>query len=232
MSEKETYTSFTNREKYLISSFKIDEITMNVISEIGRMLGTHKYDVWIAKEAKRNRKILGNFKTIQYIVDWANKNRPNITKLSFEEAEKLSVEWHKKFEVNINESNVNNTANNAEDERIIYKCKDKKSFFIILRPEDLKGEGEMMGSCVGSYIDKVRSGKSIIVSLRDIKNQPHVTIEIDVHTGTTTQVRGKNNSDTLGKYQKMIVEFAICVSGYKDELDDELIELINMKFEK
>ncbi len=42
----------------------------------------------------------------------------------------------------------------------------------------LKHEGETMGHCVGSYCDDVAGGKSRIYSLRDVKNAPHVTIEV------------------------------------------------------
>ena len=47
-----------------------------------------------------------------------------------------------------------------------------------LRLEDaLKYEGDTMGHCVGGYTPDVASGKSRIFSLRDAKNEPHVTIE-------------------------------------------------------
>ena len=42
----------------------------------------------------------------------------------------------------------------------------------------LKYEGETMGHCVGGYTPDVVSGKSRIFSLRDAKNEPHVTVEV------------------------------------------------------
>jgi hypothetical protein len=42
----------------------------------------------------------------------------------------------------------------------------------------LKYEGEVMGHCVGGECPKVESGKSRIISLRDAKGEPHVTLEV------------------------------------------------------
>ena len=45
----------------------------------------------------------------------------------------------------------------------------------------LKYEGEQMGHCVGGYCPDVMEGRSRIFSLRDVKGQPHVTIETEPH---------------------------------------------------
>ena len=42
----------------------------------------------------------------------------------------------------------------------------------------LRYEGEVMGHCVGGSCPKVESGKSRIISLRDAKGEPHVTLEV------------------------------------------------------
>ena len=42
----------------------------------------------------------------------------------------------------------------------------------------LKYEGDTMGHCVGGYTPDVVAGKSRIFSLRDAKNEPHVTVEV------------------------------------------------------
>lgn len=44
--------------------------------------------------------------------------------------------------------------------------------------DNLGWEGEQMGHCVGGYCDQVKRGDTIIYSLRDPKNEPHVTFEI------------------------------------------------------
>lgn len=45
--------------------------------------------------------------------------------------------------------------------------------------EALNAEGKMMGHCVGSYCDQVKSGSSQIYSLRDKEGRSHVTIEVN-----------------------------------------------------
>ena len=47
--------------------------------------------------------------------------------------------------------------------------------------EALKYEGDTMGHCVGGYCPDVAEGRSRIFSLRDAKNEPHVTIETRPH---------------------------------------------------
>jgi hypothetical protein len=46
----------------------------------------------------------------------------------------------------------------------------------------LKYEGDTMGHCVGGYAPDVIEGRSRIFSLRDAKNEPHVTVETRPHT--------------------------------------------------
>jgi hypothetical protein len=45
-------------------------------------------------------------------------------------------------------------------------------------PAGLEAEGKMMGHCVGSYCEDVKSRGTQILSLRDENNQPHVTVEV------------------------------------------------------
>jgi len=217
----------TNKEQYLVSTFKIDESLVKKISEIGRLVGTHKYDVWIAKEVKKENGLLNNLDGFLYIIDWAQKKRPNIFNMSFEEAHKFSEEWHNSIEFNEDAKNKESEDGN----RILYKCKDGIHYFVLLETDDLSLEGEIMRNCVGSYTDKVRFGRSLIVSLRDDKNSSHVTIEIDTQTGMAIQTKGKANAEPAPKYLKLITEFAIFASGYADVMDRELLDLMNMKFE-
>jgi hypothetical protein len=48
----------------------------------------------------------------------------------------------------------------------------------------LKYEGDTMGHCVGGYCPDVAEGRSRIFSLRDAKNEPHVTIEVQPMRGS------------------------------------------------
>jgi hypothetical protein len=62
----------------------------------------------------------------------------------------------------------------------------------------------LVHNCVGGYCDDVERGDSIIYSLRDPKNMPHVTIEVDGHEGGVNQVQGHSNSEPKDKYKDMI----------------------------
>lgn len=219
--------NLTNKERYLVDTFKIDIALAKRITEIGRIVGTHKYDVWIAREVKKDSSLLNNLASIIYVTDWAQRERPNISTLSFEEAHALSWEWHNSMKFNESAKNKEN----ENDEKILYKCRDGKHSFVLLEPTDLKLEGEIMRNCVGTYSEKVRMGRSLIVSLRDEKNESHVTIEIDTQTGMAIQTKGKANNEPAPKYLKLITEFAIFASGYSDTLDKELLDLMDMKFD-
>lgn len=76
------------------------------------------------------------------------------------------------------------------------ECKDKE--FSILTPKkavDIVREGRLLNHCVGSYVNKVIQGKSIIIFLRktDCIDDPYYTIELSPSDYSLIQIRGKNN---------------------------------------
>jgi hypothetical protein len=73
----------------------------------------------------------------------------------------------------------------------------------------LNREGQMMGHCVGSYCNLVQDAKVIIYSLRDAKNDPHATVELNhrVNPPQINQVKGKGNQPPTGKYAPFIRDF-------------------------
>jgi hypothetical protein len=218
----------TKKEKYLMENFKISENDIMEIAEIGRICDTHKYNVWIAKEFKKNKEIIKDKSKIQYILDWAKKEKPNINNFNFENAYEESSKWHK----NLKFSNVDVSKQSKNDSRILYKTKDNNFYFILLTPEELEDEGNMMKNCVGTYKDKVINAKSFIISFRDKNNESHVTMEIDAKYGDTLQVKAKGNHEVPKKYQKYILEFALYATAIgENEIDVEILDLINTYFE-
>lgn len=210
--------------RFLIEKMKLDEATALAVMEISRVVGTRDYSVWIAREVKKDRNLLNRTQDFTYIVDWARKTRPNILGIDFPTAMQQATEWHDTQTYDgelVNEKGV-------EDEKVLYRCKDGKHFFTLLEPGDLRYEGQEMGHCVGGYGDKVRSGNSIIVSLRDDSNEPHVTIEFDTRTGSTIQIRGKGNAEPTPKYQKLITEYALYVLKDESLVDKELLKLLDL----
>jgi GNAT superfamily N-acetyltransferase len=76
---------------------------------------------------------------------------------------------------------------------------------------DLKVEGNKMNHCVGGYDDKVAKGKCEIYSLRDPRNEPHVTMEIQKSKRgglITKQIKGKNDVVMPKAYMPAIRQWA------------------------
>lgn len=210
-----------------MNSMGLDVPTTKSVTEIGRISGTHKYDVWIGREVSKKSELIDRLADFQFIIDWAKKEKPDIFSLSFNEAYKLSDEWHKNIQTT---GKYKIFKDDKDDERIVYVTKDNKFFFMVLKPSELDIEGDIMRNCVGTYKHKLIREQSLIISMRDMKNQPHVTIEIDIKTSTVTQVRGKANQNPTKEYMKAITEFALYASGFEEELDEEIINILNLNF--
>jgi len=84
---------------------------------------------------------------------------------------------------------------------------------------DCKAEGEKMGHCVGSYAQKLGRDGFELYSLRDKKNQPHVTIQVTKIDSpvvlykkgevsySVNQLYGKSNKLPKEKYQKVVLDW-------------------------
>lgn len=223
-------STIDNKSKFLLDKFKISEETLYKILDISESIGTSKYNVWLAKESKKNTDIL-NLDRIRYVVDWAQITRPDILGYTFEKAYLESENWHNALKQNFK----NVSKQNLVESRVVYRCSDKEHFFLKLKPDELSLEGELMGNCVGGvgYINRLRKKEIIILSLRDRNNMPHVTIEICNKTGREIQTRGKCNETPIRKYINLIAEFALyAINPDTDKkLDEELLKLLKMKIE-
>jgi len=224
----------TKKEQHIIDTYKLEMGDISKIRGISEKLGTNKYSVWIAKEARKNPELLEDYQGMSSVIDWATANKADIFRFSFEEAKKEEENWHESL---INNPVISEKIKNKEidEDRIIFRCSDNKYFFYLLNEYDLSVEGNQMMHCVGgaNYKQKVRNaaenkGGSFIVSLRDEQNRPHVTIEINSNTGNEIQIRGKGNSNLSSKLKKKIIEFALFASGYQNIKDKEILDLINM----
>jgi len=211
------------KREYLLSNLQLSEKMVDTISHLcDEMLGTDKYAVWIGKEAKKNPSIL-EYNMLREIVDWAQSCRPNILAMTYEQALEESDKFHK----SLREKKVKDKGAIVDPKRIVYKCSDKKHFFYSLKPDDLKREGDLMGNCVNTnklYGQKIRKGTIKILSLRDDKNYPHVTCEINMINGESTQIQGKGNNMPVSKYLDFITEFGTWAAG-DTFTEDELKEL-------
>lgn len=71
-------------------------------------------------------------------------------------------------------------------------------------PEDITREGKLQGHCVGTYINRVVQGASVIVFLRRVEspNEPYYTIELNpIKKFELVQCRGKSNCGYMGEPQ-------------------------------
>tara|TARA_R100000951_G_scaffold112807_1_gene113742 strand:+ start:6844 stop:8214 length:1371 start_codon:yes stop_codon:yes gene_type:complete len=66
-------------------------------------------------------------------------------------------------------------------------------------------EGGLMGHCVGGG----GYANSVIFSLRDSKNNPHVTIQADFDKDSLLQIKGKSNEAPVDKYIPYVKQFII-----------------------
>lgn len=71
---------------------------------------------------------------------------------------------------------------NAQDQaqtrgEIVHSYPDGWTIQRLTEPQQLEDEGDAMGHCVGGYHNLVQGGHSMIYSLRDHNNTPHVTME-------------------------------------------------------
>lgn len=229
----------------------LEPLLDKIIIDIGRdIVGTHKYNVWLAREAKKNfgliDGIIENPRNFEMIVDWLEKTKKDILQYSFEEALEAQKKWHTRHFQEINErieAMINAGSNEKIDRslvispsidlnRIIFRCSDEKHFFYLLKSKDLTYEGSMMGHCVGGerYKKRLNNQEIIIISLRDNKNKPHVTIEINTKTRRLIQKSGKSNKPIKEKYKNLITEFILYKTGYEKIRNKEKINQLNANF--
>lgn len=190
----------------------------------------HKYDVWVAKEAKKDLSILDRAIDLRLIIDWATETKADLFAYDFSEAFVEQGGWHQQM---LNMYDIEDIKiPEVEHDRIVFRFSDKKHFLYILKADELKYEGQIMGHCVGgqNYKAKVKSKISLILSLRDQKNEPHVTIEIDIPSSQVIQQYGKGNVEPVKKYQKLLKEFVLYSSNFKDIESPETLKFLNMHF--
>jgi hypothetical protein len=190
---------------------------------------SHKYDVWIAKEIKKNTNLINCFEEIRLILDWAIQTKANIFSYSFESAYVEQNIWHKELFKKHKISPID--IKDIDNKRILFRCSNQLHFIYILKDSDLEYEGLKMKMCVGgkSYKDKVKHGRSTILSIRDEKNEPHVTMEIDNDRNNITQIYGKGNSTVKEEYRQMILEFLLFATDYENLKNKNLIKLMNLE---
>lgn len=242
----------TNREEYIKKTFfseliseEADELVRK-ISDIGNSIGfiggnvnqnddkaekrKHKYDVWISREVKKNLDVIDKVMELRLIVDWAYETSADIFQFDFASAYQSQFDWHEDMRKKYQVEKMN--IPNIEEDRVIFRFSDKEHFLYLLTENDLKHEGSIMGHCVGgkNYKSKVKNKQSLIFSIRDKNNMPHVTIEVDVKSRTTIQKFGKSNQQPAEKYMRMYLEYTLYASDFKGIHNKDVLKFLNINF--
>jgi hypothetical protein len=213
---------------FLINQFKLSKEEVDKVNEVCKLIKSDKYIVWVAKEFKKNPSIIDDVQNLIFIFDWVKKENINVLNYDFQGLIEGSKKWHKEnFQILQLEDNRKKT----REQGIVYECEDGEHFFKILSPGDLDDEGKLMGNCISGYKEKLIKEQSIIISLRDKKNLPHVDIEIDTRTCKSLQVLGKGNDPPIEKYQLLILEYAFNALGVSKEVDEEIKNILLKKDE-
>jgi len=134
---------------------------------------------------------------IEHILDFmASDAAPKrLQKMSYVQAQAGAAKWVKALA---------KKGKDIDDTNQIEVIKRYKNGFRLVRlagKEAFDREGKLMAHCVASYFDK----ESEIYSLRDEKNQPHCTIEVQRENSRVNQIKGKGNGSINPKYIKTVL---------------------------
>ena len=167
---------------------------------------------------------------IPELQDWIGRTNIDISSYSSEQAIQSSDEWHEMMA----SQGEGNRYEPTKQEDIVYGPQwnnpEWQGWTIqkVTSENDLLTEGNKMDHCVGSYCEDVVSERSVIYSLRDPNNEPHVTMEVsgngkykDDSAGDIVQIQGKSNSTPKSEYKVMIKEW-ISTSGDKSGIKKEI----------
>ena len=137
-----------------------------------------------------------------------------LNRLSWVAAEDAAFAWHDAMKA----SELDNVEE-LEGDKEIYLELGNATWWKLTGESCLNREGDMMGHCVADYVDDVENEHSIILSLLDSKNRPHVTVELGRHvpwaknrtakvkpTYAIEQVKGKEDKPPVEKYWKYVDE--------------------------
>src|SRR3990167_4905952 len=155
---------------------------------------------------------------VEHILDYLVVSGKKVSKMSYEQAKKLSDEWTK-----AQQKKGKTIDERQEDTELLLDFKDGFRVVKLIGQNAYKREGYLMSHCVGGYFG---NGKEIY-SLRDKDNLPHCTIEKD------QQIKGKGNGDIHPRFIGYVVQFLEKVGMTVGDSEMRHLGYINMeKFKK
>ena len=206
--ERHSANQYGGMEKWILINFR--KLRKGKIPIDGRLESLVEKNLLTDDEYQ----LIMNFdRDLPQIRDWWMATNPDLASYSAEQAMQASDEWHRTM-AGKGEGKIYEPINKK---LIMYgpHWKNKKwenwegwTIQKVVSENDLLAEGNKMSNCVGSYCDKVEREYSIIYSLRDPKNNPHVTMETDKNNNIV-QIKGNSNEEPDNMYKAMIKEWIL-----------------------
>ncbi len=124
-------------------------------------------------------------------------NPGRLGRMTWAQALQASQEWHEQMK-----AGGDGGEEDPSHKELFLDLKENGQWWKLTGETCLTREGDVMGHCVADYVDEVESGNSVILSLRDKKNRPHVTVELAPYESgyTIEQIKGKENEPPVQKY--------------------------------
>jgi hypothetical protein len=170
----------------------------------------------------------------QSFIDWYDavghivRQGTDIRSMSIEQVAQAVHDWHEEMAAKGEGNEYKEGATN-----IVYGPKWENPAFNgwtirkVITKNDLEVEGNRMDHCVGGSEYASESGRSIIYSLRDSKNEPHATLDDRPKQNSENmdffQIKGRSNSEPKKEYKEMIKEWfkSLMKSGKKVEAGED-----------
>lgn len=193
--------------------FIADNIRVERIIDISKYTTVHKMFKYVNSQCSKDRSIDYTFS------DWQDYIRDcNILKYDLKNEfvlfpknlTKAHEETHKLVEENKNQLFDSMITEMYNDLFELFHWKYKDNVIVIPKSsDDIIREGQLQHHCVGSYVESVAKGRSIILFLRKENeiNEPFYTIELDPSKYEIKQCRGKNNESTNKDIDEIISRF-------------------------
>jgi len=143
------------------------------------------------------------------IINWMEHAHPELQELSIENVLEEIKEWEKVLQG----QGGGRYYEPAKSENIIYGPQWKNEQWNgwtvqkVKSENDLGAEGERMDHCVGGYCQSVSEGNTVIYSLRDARNRPHITMNYKPRIRKVVEIRGVANSYPKEQYKAMLTEW-------------------------
>lgn len=174
---------------------------------------------WLEWERDANYLIRAEISVLPAIGEYVReKGNINLATKNWDELRNEIAVWQREMEAKELQKN--------DDSEIVHKFGNGWTIRQLSSEESCRYEGTSMGNCSGSEEaqNAIYSGYSSLYSLRDPKNIPHVTMEVDPNNLEIVQAEGKGGRDTEIKeeYEEMIVTWAR-EKGLSWNLTDEAI---------